>query len=323
MNDNPFKDFTDVFNKISLLTKAARCDATAYYAELLPEGLESSVTYAAILGWLSQMQDSKSPKVEDVHLCMIASSYEALDVSDIKKRFQALSCGSDPLNHLCVPDGLGLRVLDMALELPHFAGAPEPVSSEAATMAGIAFGMEATASGGDIVALCDMAPNNYTAALSVIAAVSPACWQKLIESELLDANSIVLVDDLLRKHGCYLEHIAKDQRPLEAVRRLGGREMAALCGAIVAGASQSIALLLDGWSALAAAHVLVALPRDDNADSILMHSMAASSCNEAQQICWRSIGMEPIMGINQEIQSGLYVPAAVRAIKEAICEVQR
>ena len=46
---------------------------------------------------------------------------------------------------------------------------------------------------------------------------------------------------------------------LEVLRRLGGRETAAICGAILAARSQHIPVLIDGYTALAAALVLYKL----------------------------------------------------------------
>src|SRR5690606_12497842 len=60
------------------------------------------------------------------------------------------------------------------------------------------------------------------------------------------------VDAALALHGAHL----KD--PLEALRRLGGREFAAIVGAILAARVEKIPVVLDGYASLAAAALLQA-----------------------------------------------------------------
>ena len=54
-------------------------------------------------------------------------------------------------------------------------------------------------------------------------------------------------------------HAAHLNDPLEVLRRLGGREIAAICGAIIAARLQRIPVILDGYVVTAAAAVLHAL----------------------------------------------------------------
>ncbi|RWX57886.1 nicotinate-nucleotide--dimethylbenzimidazole phosphoribosyltransferase, partial [Mesorhizobium sp. M2A.F.Ca.ET.039.01.1.1] len=66
------------------------------------------------------------------------------------------------------------------------------------------------------------------------------------------ARKAEVVDRALAFHGSGLGD------PLEALRRVGGREFAAICGAILAARMEKIPVLLDGFVATAAAAVLQA-----------------------------------------------------------------
>lgn len=64
---------------------------------------------------------------------------------------------------------------------------------------------------------------------------------------------IAAVDAALALHRAHLGD------PLEVLRRLGGREFAAIAGAIIAARMEKVPVLLDGPAAIAAAAVLQAL----------------------------------------------------------------
>src|SRR5690606_9292352 len=64
------------------------------------------------------------------------------------------------------------------------------------------------------------------------------------------ARKAAIVDTALAFHRGHLDD------PLEALRRIGGREFAAIAGAIIAARMQKIPVVIDGFAALAAAAVL-------------------------------------------------------------------
>ena len=64
------------------------------------------------------------------------------------------------------------------------------------------------------------------------------------------ARKAALIDQGLALHGAHL----KD--PLEILRRFGGREFAAIAGAILAARMEKVPVVLDGFSATAAAAIL-------------------------------------------------------------------
>ena len=67
------------------------------------------------------------------------------------------------------------------------------------------------------------------------------------------ARKILAIDVALALHRPHLGD------PLEVLRRLGGREIAALCGAIIAARLQRIPVVLDGYVVTAAAAILHAI----------------------------------------------------------------
>jgi len=130
-------------------------------------------------------------------------------------------------------------------------GAALDERSCAATMA---FGIEAITDGVDLIALASIGVGGSTAAAAISAALfggSGADWVGAgsgAEAAMIGRKAET-VDHALALHSGHLED------PLEVLRRLGGREFAAIAGTIIAARKQT-AVLLEGFAATAAAAVL-------------------------------------------------------------------
>ena len=318
MSQKPFNDFIDLIDSLPRWSNCARREAKDKFEGTVGKG-QSCGILSDVHAWLALVQADDRPIAGQIHLCLIAASIEGGQSPEVTKRlFDDISRGRSLINRLCVPHGLGLRVLDMALDMPHRAAAAVPELDAAGTMAGVAFGMEATASGGDLIALGDMGPDSRLYAFCVIAATAPALWQEMTRHQLVTEDDVARVSEMCEPHIKAIEQTALRVRPLEVLRRLGGREMAAMCGAIAAASGQSLPLLLNGWSALAAAVVLKYSANNDDDQRILAHCMAASSQDMAQAWCWQALGMNTVLGVTGEMEPGLALPLAVSVVKASI-----
>jgi nicotinate-nucleotide--dimethylbenzimidazole phosphoribosyltransferase len=158
------------------------------------------------------------------------------------QRFVELAAaGGAGVNQVCAAHDLGLKLYDLALD-------------ERGCAATMAFGIEAVADGVDLMALASIGVGGSTAAAAISAALfggSGADW--VGAGSGADAAMIgrkaETVDQGLSLHSGHLED------PLEVLRRLGGREFAAIAGTIIAARTQ-VAVVLEGFAATAAAAVL-------------------------------------------------------------------
>jgi nicotinate-nucleotide--dimethylbenzimidazole phosphoribosyltransferase len=145
-----------------------------------------------------------------------------------------------------------------ALDLPTEDFTAQPALDEKSAVATMAFGMEAISGGTDLLILGEMGIGNTTAAAAIYAALyggGGARWAGRgtgVNDDAL-ARKILVIDTALALHGPWLSD------PLEVLRRLGGREIAAICGAIIAARLQRIPVVLDGYAVTAAAAILHAL----------------------------------------------------------------
>ena len=146
------------------------------------------------------------------------------------------AAGGAAVNQICATYGIGLKVFELALDLPTGDITRAPAMDEAACAGTIAFGMEAVAGEIDVLGLGEMGIGNTTVASAIYAALyggGGAEWvgRGTRRRRLRDGAQ----GGGGRRRACQpMAGHLKD--PLEVLRRLGGREVAALCGAILAGA---------------------------------------------------------------------------------------
>ena len=173
-------------------------------------------------------------------LALYASSFEHIDGAPARTRarLEALAAGGGAISTLARSLGAGVEVFDLGLDRPAPDPAARPVMTERECAATCAFGMEALAKTPDVLILSDLTEGSAGAAERLAA--------------LLSGAATALPDHARDTGG----------DPMQALRRLGGRETAAMVGAILAARVQGVPVLLDGAAARAAAAVCDALNPD-------------------------------------------------------------
>lgn len=206
-------------------------DIRALIRDLPPADVEARAACAALvppdlgkLGdaviWLAGWR-SGAPSIDRPIFALYAASHT--DFPSGRPQLEALAAGEGLLPALAKSLGAGVEAFDLAVDRPVGDPARGSTMSARECAATVAFGMEATAKRPDLLILGDAAPGSERAA----GAVFEGLW---------------------------------DQRgdPFEILTHCGGRETAALVGAIVAARMQSIPVVLVGPAALAAAAVVKA-----------------------------------------------------------------
>jgi nicotinate-nucleotide--dimethylbenzimidazole phosphoribosyltransferase len=188
------------------------------------------------------------------------------DPAEEANKLAALAAGGMPVNFLCGETGVGLKAFELALDMPTPDIRAADAMSERDCAATIAFGMEAVAGEPDVVLLASSGQGADLAARTVIAAVSgdsPDFWADSEPQMALALRRVGRVPD-----------------PLEALRRVGGRDIAALTGAILAARAQRALVILDGLPALAAAILVQALDPEAAAHCVVAVGTAAMQEDE-------------------------------------------
>ncbi|WP_026060639.1 nicotinate-nucleotide--dimethylbenzimidazole phosphoribosyltransferase [Pseudaminobacter salicylatoxidans] len=221
------------------------------------------------------------------------------------------AAGGAAINQICLAYDVGLKVFDLALHLPTEDITQDAALDERGCAATMAFGMEAI-SGTDLLCIGDLGVGNTTVAATILAAIyggGGTGWvgQGSGADAAMVAQKARVVDAALSFHAGHL------QDPLEVLRRVGGREFAAIAGAIVAARMEKIPVILDGFAAIAAASVLKAMnPR------ALEHCVIAQLSPEpGYRRAVELLGMTPLLDLGMAHGEGAGAALAAGLAKAA------
>lgn len=162
--------------------------------------------------------------------------------------------GGAAISQICALHEINLRVFELALDLPTEDFTQQPAMDDRTCAATIAYGMEAIAGDVDLLCLGEMGIGNTTVAAALYAALfggTGADWAGRgagVDDAGLE-RKINAIDAGLARHAEISRH------PLELLARLGGREIAAMLGALIAARHKNVPVIIDGFVATSAAAV--------------------------------------------------------------------
>jgi nicotinate-nucleotide--dimethylbenzimidazole phosphoribosyltransferase len=315
----PFDDIRALILKMPGPDEAATAAAREREAELTkPAG--SLGRLEEISAFLAGWQGAARPHVDRPLVAVFAGNHGvvAQGVSPYPQSVtQAMvanfTAGGAAINQICKMFDISLKVYELALEKPT-GDITETAAMDERTCAGtIAFGMAALASEPDLLVLGEMGIGNTTPAAAIYHALyggEPGDW----------VGRGAGVDDagLKRKAEAVRAAVARHKAhlgdPLEVLARLGGREIAAIAGAILAARLRRTAVLLDGFVVSSAAAVLHAL--DGGA---LDHCLAGHvSAERAHREALKRLGKVPLIDLGMRLGEGSGAALAVGIVKAAV-----
>ncbi|GHC75782.1 nicotinate-nucleotide--dimethylbenzimidazole phosphoribosyltransferase [Limoniibacter endophyticus] len=224
--------------------------------------------------------------------------------------------GQAPVSAICAQADMGLKVLDLALEYPTADISKEAAFDERDCAATIAFGMETIAGGIDLLCIGDIGVGNSTVSGALLAALLGGRGADWVgpgsgADERVMARKAELIDAALDLNGGNL----KD--PLEALRRVGGREIAAIVGAIVAARAERIPVVISGLPAIAAAAVLHRM-----SPAAISHCVLADLPPEAGAVKAAEIlELEPILNLSVPNAAGAQAALAGSVLRSVAASV--
>ena len=224
--------------------------------------------------------------------------------------FQA---GGAAINQICRTFDLSLKVYELALSQPTGDITQEAALDERTCAATMAFGMEALAGGPDLLVLGEMGIGNTTIGAAIYCALfggEPEDWVGR-GTGVDDAGLKRKADAVRRALALHREHL---DDPLEVLRRLGGREIAAMAGAILGARHQRVPVLLDGFVVCAAAAALHALD-----PATLDHCLAGHvSAENGHARALRELNKAPLLSLGMRLGEGSGAALAVALVKAAV-----
>ena len=238
------------------------------------------------------------------------SAFPAAVTAQMVANFHA---GGAAINQLAALQGAALSVVALDLERPTADFSTAPAMTEAELATALAAGMQAVDPGADLLVVGEMGIGNTTAAATLAAALHGGPGADWVGGGTgLDAAGIAhkarVVDAALRFHGAALCD------PLEALRRVGGRELAAMVGAIAQARLARIPVILDGFICTAAASVLEAIR-----PGALDHAVAGHvSVEPGHPRLLELLGKKPLLSLGLRLGEGSGAALAIGVLRGAI-----
>lgn len=273
-----------------------------------------------ITEFLAAWRGEARPRIERPVVAVFAANHgvaakgvSAFPATVTRAMMENFAAGGAAINQICAAFGIGLKVFELALDVPTQDITEGPALDEKAAAATFAFGMEAIAGETDLLCLGEMGIGNTTIAAAIYYGLyggEAADWvgrgAGVDDSGL--ARKIAAVEAAVRLHRPYLAD------PLELMRRLGGREIAAMAGAILAARMQRIPVVLDGYVVCAAAAILNALDPE-----ALDHCLAGHlSAEGAHAEVLRRIGKKPLLDLGMRLGEGSGAALSAAIVKAAL-----
>jgi nicotinate-nucleotide--dimethylbenzimidazole phosphoribosyltransferase len=238
------------------------------------------------------------------------SAYPASVTAQMVANFQN---GGAAVNQLCEVADADLRVYELDLDNATADFTEGPAMAEEDCCRAMAYGMMAVEMGVQLIALGEMGIGNSTSAAALCYALfggEAADWVGRgtgVDDEGL-ARKIAAVEAGLKANPQ-----AKDD-PLEALRRLGGYELAAIAGAILAARMAQVPVVLDGFACTAAAAVLYKADRRALDHCVVGHRSAEAGHDRLLE----AIGQKPLLDFGMRLGEGSGAALAINLIKAAV-----
>ena len=319
--DRPLANFDEVR---ALLPELPGPDREASAAAAAREGQLTKPAGALgrleeLASWLATWQGRHPPRVERSQTAVFAGNHgvaaqgvSAYPAEVTKQMVANFIAGGAAVNQLCEVADSGLRVYEMGLEQPTEDFSQAPAMDEESCAGAIAYGMMAVEEGLDVIALGEMGIANTTSAAALCQALyggSAADWVGRgtgVDDSGLDRKTQVI-------EAAVAKHRAAMTDPLEVLRHLGGFELAAILGAVLAARLARTPVLLDGYTCTAAAAVLQAL--DPHA---LDHCQVAHvSVEPGHQRLLERLGKKPLLDFGMRLGEASGAVLAIPLLKAA------
>jgi nicotinate-nucleotide--dimethylbenzimidazole phosphoribosyltransferase len=299
---------------------AAAADAASERQAQLTKPAGSLGRLEEIAIWLAGWQRRHPPKL-DRPLCLVFAGNHGVTAqgvsafpSEVTRQMVAnFAVGGAAINQLCRVYGASLRVIELELDRPTADFTAAPAMSEADCLAALEIGATAVEPGRDLLLVGEMGIGNTTSAAALAAALfggSGADWVGPgtgVDSAGIERKARV-VDRALAFHGAALAD------PLEALRRLGGRELAAIAGAVAAARALDTPVLLDGFVATAAAAVLAKA-----APGALDHCLAGHvSAEPGHKRLLAALGKTPLLSLDMRLGEASGAAVALGILQGAV-----
>ena len=324
MNDmtRPFSnllEFEEIFKSAGGPDLKALGEAEARNGQLTkPPGALGRLESLAI--WYAGWRGEAAPKIDAPQVVVFAgnhgvatlgvSAFPAEVTEQMVLNFQR---GGAAINQLCQTFGAELDVIALELENPTADFTAGAAMSETEVVAALVVGWEAVNPNADLLVTGEMGIGNTTSAAAICHALFDGEAEDWVgRGTGVDDAGLLLKAQVVREGLAANPEAAKNG--LQALRCLGGREVAAMAGAVAAARFYGIPVVIDGFICTAAVACLALV-----CEGALDHAVAGHQSQEsAHTTALQALGKEPILSLNLRLGEGSGGALAIGIMKAAL-----
>lgn len=268
--------------------------------------------------WMASWQGDARPRIVHAQALVFAGNH-GVCAQGVNPFPQAVTAqmvanfehGGAAINQLCRASGAALSVIALDLDQPTEDITAAPAMSIGETLAAMRRGAEAVDPSAQVLVLGEMGIGNSTIAAALACAVfggAPDIW--VGRGTGSDADGLARKADVVGR--ATARH--SDARGLEILAALGGREQAAICGAVLEARARRIPVLLDGFICTAATAPLFA------ADARFLEHCAVGhvSREPGHARLLDAMGQEPILSLDMALGEGSGAALALGVLRAAL-----
>ena len=276
--------------------------------------------------WLAQWQGRHPPRMEHPRIAVFAGNHgiarrgvSAYPSEVTAQMVQNFIAGGAAVNQLAALAEADLRVYELALDQPTADFTEGPAMSEEDCARAVAYGMMAVETGFDVLALGEMGIANTTSAAAVCLGLfggSPEDWVGRgtgVDEAGLERKRTA-VDKALATNATAFAGPAGRNDPFHVLRCLGGLELAAIVGAVLAARMARTPVLLDGFTCCAAAAVLFAVDSRALDHCVVSHRSAEAGHGRLLE----AIDKRPLFDLDLRLGEASGAALAVQVLKAAV-----
>jgi nicotinate-nucleotide--dimethylbenzimidazole phosphoribosyltransferase len=310
-------DFRSLLQALPQPDAAARAGAQARDAVLTkPAGSLGRLEEVAV--WVAGWQGRAQPRIDHPLVLIFAGNHgvtargvSAFPAEVTVQMVANFRTGGAAINQLARTFGARMEVHALDLERPVADFTAQAAMTEAEVVAALATGWDAVDPAADLLVTGEMGIGNTTSAAALACALfggAAADWTGRgtgVDDAGLALKTQVVAEGVALHAGV---------PPLEALRCLGGREIAAMAGAIARARAERIPVILDGFICCAAAAVLVA-----EVPGALDHCIAGhQSAESAHGHLLQALGKVPLLSLGLRLGEGSGAALAIAVVQGAV-----
>lgn len=312
-------DFRTALAELRAPDQDAIAAARARQAELTkPAGslgrLEDIAVFLA--GW----QGNPRPRIERARTAIFAGNHgvtvhgvSAFPASVTAQMVANFKAGGAAINALSGAAGLELTVTALDLDAPTADFTVAPAMTEAECLAALGAGAAAVTDDLDLLTVGEMGIGNSTAAAALcLRSLGGTAAEWIGPGTGVDAEGIARKSAVVERARAF--HADAPADAFETLRRVGGREIAAIAGAVLRARQLGVPVVLDGFISCAALAPLAV----DNVD-ITAHCLAGHvSAEPGHGRLLARLGLDPLLALGMRLGEGSGAAVAVNLLRSAL-----